>query len=350
VTVRRLASGLVVLLLLLAGAGVAAWRWARAELLEPLPFGAPGDERIVEIRPGSSSRRIIAELERLGVVRHADLVRLYHSRVLGDPPLQAGEYRFVSPVAAVEVLRVLREGEVVTRPVTVVEGLTYLEAADAIAAAGFAEAAALRAQFEDPRRIADLDPAARNLEGYLFPDTYRFARSADASAITDALVARFREVWLEAVVPRRAAGDERPAREVVLLASLVEKEASRDDERPLVASVYTNRLRRGIGLYADPTLIYGLKLAGRWDGNLRRSDLEADGEWNTYRRPGLPPGPICSPGRASLAAAARPAETDLLYFVSRNDGSHVFSRTLAEHNHNVETWQREYFRKRRAQK
>ena len=115
-----------------------------------------------------------------------------------------------------------------------------------------------------------------------------------------------------------------------------------------MSAVYANRLRRGIGLYADPTIIYGLKLAGTWDGDLRRRDLEADSPWNTYKRAGLPPGPICSPGRASLAAALRPADVDYLYFVSRNDGSHVFSETLAEHNRAVDTWQRQYFRQRRA--
>jgi len=133
----------------------------------------------------------------------------------------------------------------------------------------------------------------------------------------------------------------------VILGSLVEKEAKLDEERPLIAAVYANRLRRQIGLYADPTIIYGLKLAGTWDGDLRKRDLESDSPWNTYRRAGLPPGPICSPGLASLRAAARPADVGYLYFVSRNDGSHVFSSTLAEHNRNVEIWQRRYFREHR---
>ena len=148
------------------------------------------------------------------------------------------------------------------------------------------------------------------------------------------------------VQPLRPATDSRPLRELVILASLVEKEAKLDAERPLIAAVYANRLRRGIGLYADPTIIHALKLLGRWNGNLTKADLRMESPWNTYRVPGLPPGPICSPGLASLAAAARPAAVSHLYFVGRNDGSHVFADTLAEHNRNVERWQRQFWRSR----
>ena len=136
--------------------------------------------------------------------------------------------------------------------------------------------------------------------------------------------------------------------EVVTLASIFEREATLDEERPLIAGVYAHRLRRGMALFADPTVIYALQLEGRWDGNLRRGDLELDSPYNTYRYPGLPPGPICSPGVSSLLAAAAPVDTDYLYFVSRNDGSHVFAATLDEHNRNVEQWQRRYWRERWA--
>jgi len=343
----RVALRLLAALALLAGLAVAALVWADRELSRPRAFGEPGSERIVEVASGSSNRAILEQLERAGVLRSATLARLYLTRALGDPPLRAGEYRFVSPVAAREVLARLRAGEVVTYPATLIEGLTLFESAEALARAGFASREALVAEFSRPDRVADLDAAATNLEGFLFPDTYRFPRGASPAAIADALVARFRAVWERAVTAKRAADDRRPPREVVILASLVEKEARADEERPLVAAVYANRLRRGMGLYADPTIIYGLKLAGEWDGNIRRRDLEADSPWNTYRRAGLPPGPICSPGEASLAAAAAPADVDYLYFVSRNDGTHVFSGTLAEHNRNVDRWQRRYFRERR---
>jgi UPF0755 protein len=269
-------------------------------------------------------------------------------RVLDDPPIHAGEYRFDPPLSTVEVLEQLVEGRVVTHPVTVIEGLTYRETAEAIAGAGFGTLDELLAELSSPARIADLDPAAANLEGYLFPDTYRFPRGVSSAAIVDAMVANFRARFAREVRPLLGDPPARPLRDLVILASLVEKEARIDPERPLIAGVYANRLRQGMGLFADPTIIYGLKLEGRWDGDLRRRDLEADSPWNTYKVAGLPPGPICSPGLASLRAAAEPADVPYLYFVSRNDGTHVFAATLAEHNRNVETWQRRYFRERRA--
>lgn len=346
---RGLALGVTLALAAAVAAATLAVR-ARAQLFEPVAFAAPGAERRFEVAKGETTRAVLARLEREGFVRSALVTRLYWSRVLGDPPLRAGEYALTSPASALDLLARLRAGDVVTYPVTIVEGSTYLETAETLARAGFGARAEFVAEFERVGRIADLDDAATTLEGYLFPDTYRFARGTSPSAITEALVARFRQLWRDELARLRAPDDERPLRELVILASLVEKEAGRADERPLVAAVYANRLRRGIGLYADPTLIYGRKLAGTWDGDLRRRDLEADSPWNTYRRGGLPPGPICSPGRASLAAALRPAAVDYLYFVSRNDGSHVFAETLAEHNRNVDTWQRRYFRERRAAK
>ena len=345
----RVARIAVAALALVGVAGALALRVAYRALALPNAFGRPGAELTFEVPSGQSTRVILDRLAVAGVVRSALVARLYHSRILGDPPLRAGEYRFVSPVAALDVLAKLRAGDVVTHPVTIVEGSTAHETAAALARAGFGPREALVHEFDSPARIADLDARAETLEGYLFPDTYRFPRRVAAAAVADALVVRFRAVWGDDVSRLRAPGDERPLRELVILASLVEKETARDAERPLVAAVYSNRLRRGIGLFADPTIIYGLKLAGRWDGDLRRRDLEADSPWNTYRRPGLPPGPICSPGRASLAAALRPAAVDYLYFVSRNDGSHVFSTTLAEHNRAVDAWQRRYFRERRRE-
>lgn len=339
----------LVLLLLAAGAGAwAAFRWAQGELAAPRPFGAAGATREVEVRSGESVRNVLARLESDGLIGSALLARLYHSRVLGDPAIQAGTYRFVSPVSTLTVLRMLRVGEVATDPLTLIEGLTIQESAVAIAAAGFGESAALLAEFRRPERIRDLDPAAPDLEGYLFPDTYRFPRGVSAAAIADRLVAAFRERFEREVRPALAPGDARPVRELVILASLVEKEAKLDAERPLIAAVYANRLRIGMGLYADPTIIHALKLEGRWDGDIRRRDLAMESPWNTYRVAGLPPGPIGSPGIASLRAAARPAAVPYLYFVSRNDGSHVFAETLAEHNRNVERWQRRYFREQRA--
>jgi len=343
---KRLLVVLVLLMIAVAGGAVAAWIWAERRLEEAHAFGAPGEERLFEVRPGESARAICVRLEAERLVRSAMLARLYHSRVLRDPPIQAGTYRFTSPVSTLAVLRMLRQGEVATDPLTVIEGLTIDETATAIAAAGFGDRERLLAEFRSPDRIRELDPAARDLEGYLFPDTYRLPLGASESAIADLLAAAFRDRWAREVRPTLAPDDKRTAREIVILASLVEKEAKLDAERPLIAAVYANRLERGIGLYADPTIIHALKLAGRWDGDIRRRDLEMDSPWNTYRVVGLPPGPIGSPGIASLKAAARPAAAPYLYFVSRNDGSHVFSATLDEHNRNVERWQRQFFRDR----
>ncbi len=343
--IRRLLVGLLALALLALAAAGGTYLWARAELERPRLFAA---EAPIELAAGSSSRAILEQLEAEGVIDSALLARLWLVQVLGDPPLKAGEYRFTPPLSALEVLEKLRRGEIATWPVTLPEGLTLRESAETLARAGFGDLERLVAEFSSPRRIADFDPDADGLEGYLFPDTYRFRRTATAAEIADALVGAFRRRYELEVRPLRSGDDPRPPRELVILASLVEKEARLDTERPLIASVYANRLERGIGLYADPTIIYGLKLEGRWDGNLRRRDLEAESPWNTYRVRGLPPGPICSPGVASLAAAARPADTPLLYFVSRNDGSHVFAETLGEHQRNVDRWQRRYFRERRT--
>lgn len=342
---------LAVLVLLLVFLGAALWgahAWTKRELAAPHAFAPEGTEREFAVASGASARAIFEQLERENFIRSALLVRLFHSRALDDPALQTGVYRLPSPISALEILRMLREGEVATEPLTVIEGLTIAETVEAILRAGFGDRAALVAELARPDRIRDLDPEALDLEGYLFPDTYRFPRGASEAQIADRLVGAFRERFDLEVRPLLAPSDARTVREIVILASLVEKEAKLDAERPLIAAVYANRLRRGIGLYADPTIIHGLKLAGRWDGNLRRRDLEAASPWNTYRVSGLPPGPIASPGAASLRAAARPAESPFLYFVSKNDGSHVFSETLAEHNRNVDRWQRHYFRDRRA--
>lgn len=338
----RFLGGLLLFLLLAAGSA-AFWGWR--EIHRPGP-GSPGAVAVFLVEPGESGGRILLRLESEGRIRSALLARAYLRWGLGSPSLKAGEYELASGLSTVEVLDKLRRGEIRTLVVTLVEGLTIDETAEAIVAAGLGAVGRLHTEFSSPGRIADLDPAARHLEGYLFPDTYRFARGTGERELADTLVGAFRRQYESRVRPLRAANDLRPLRELVILASLVEKEARLDSERPLIAAVYANRLQRGIGLYADPTIIHALKLLGRWNGNLTKADLRMQSPWNTYRVPGLPPGPICSPGLASLEAAALPAVVSFLYFVSRNDGSHVFADTLAEHNRNVERWQKRPFRAR----
>jgi UPF0755 protein len=285
----------------------------------------------------------VTRLEEAGVIRSAGVARLYLLYQLDDPRLLAGEYRFDRPASTAHVLDRIIRGDVVTHPVTVIEGLTLDEIAAAIAAAGLGDRERLRAAMTDPGPIRDLDAAANDLEGYLFPDTYAFPRGTSEIEIVAAMVATFRRAIAPVVGPTPPAGE---VRRLVTLASIVEKETGLDSERPLIAGVFANRLRLGIPLGADPTVIYALKRAGTWDGNVRRADLAMDSPYNTYRVAGLPPGPICSPGLASLQAASAPAQTESLYFVSRNDGSHVFAATLAEHNRNVERWQKAFWRAR----
>lgn len=336
----------IVLMTLLVGGGVGGYAFWRGWRLLTTPYqGFAGEEIYVTIPPGSSGSAILSRLAATGVLPETRWVRLWLVHRLGDPPLHAGEYRFAGPAAPLDILAKLQRGEVALHRVTVVEGLTLTETAEALATAGVAGSEELLAAFSRPGLVADLDPEATNLEGYLFPDTYHFPRAPGAEAVAAEMVGNFRRRFAADVEPL-APAEAPPLRTLVTLASLVEKEARLDEERPLIAGVYANRLRIGMTLGADPTIIYGLKLAGTWDGNLRRHHLTEDAPYNTYRRPGLPPTPICSPGLGSLQAAMRPAATDALYFVSRNDGSHVFSRTLAEHSRAVERWQRQYWRER----
>ncbi len=334
----------VVLVALVAAATAAGWAWWTLHQ----PYRAyEGSEARIEVPSGQGAGTILRRLADAGILVDARLARLYLVYVLGDPPLQAGEYRFERPLSTREVLAKLIRGEIVTYPVTLIEGLTVDESAAALARQGFGDEAALRREMDRAELVADLDPEATNLEGYLHPETYHFARGATEAEIVATLVRTFRQRYRETVEP--LLGAERSVREVVTLASIVEKEARLDEERALIAGVYAHRLRRGIALYADPTVIYALKLLGTWDGNLRSGDLKMDSPYNTYVYPGLPPGPICSPGIKSLAAAAAPADTPYLYFVSRNDGSHVFAESYAEHRRNVDRWQRDYWRRRWAE-
>ena len=198
-------------------------------------------------------------------------------------------------------------------------------------------------------RISDLDPDATDLEGYLFPETYALPRDAPASTLIDAMIDRFRAVYGDEMRAGPVV-QELTTRQLVTLASLVEKETGKPDERPIVAAVYRNRLKIGMPMQADPTIVYVLERAHKYDGNIRRGDLAIDSPYNTYKYPGLPPGPIASPGKASLDAALMPRDVPYLYFVSRNDGSHVFANTFAEHTANVRKFQIEFFRNQKAAK
>jgi UPF0755 protein len=333
---------LLALVLTLAASG-AAW-WVRERLATPYR-GFAAEEVFVDLPPGSGVSRIAADLERAGVVPDALTFGLAARLSGADRRLQAGEYRFTDAASPWQVLDRLARGDVYAHPLTFPEGLTIREMATTFAASGLGTGADFERAAADASLVGELDPDAPTLEGYLFPDTYALSRNAGAEGTAGAMVARFRQSF-DLGLRAEAAARGMSLREVVTLASLIEKETSAPAERTIVSAVYHNRLKLGMPLQCDPTVIYALMRAGRWNGNLTRADLRVDSPYNTYRYPGLPPGPIASPGLRSLEAAVRPADVPYLYFVSRNDGTHVFATTLAEHNRNVREWQVQFFRRR----
>ena len=319
----RLILKLLLLVLLLAAAWLAYALW--------LPL-APGEEKFVMLRPGLSARQIAAELHRAGAIRSARAFRALH--YARRQSLKAGEYRFADPASAFQVYDRVARGDIYVHTVAIPEGYNSYDIAAAIEAAGLGS----RQQFLQLTRselalISDLDPKATSLEGYLFPDTYQFTRTQSVRDMLAAMVRRFRQ-------EAQSVGLTSNIHDVVTMASIVEKETGVPEERPLVAGVFYNRIAKRIILAADPTVIYAALLGGRYDGVINQSDLQMNSPYNTYRYAGLPPGPICNPGRASLEAAMRPAKTEFLYFVSDNQGRHRFSRTMEEHARNVAAYRR----------
>jgi UPF0755 protein len=332
------------LLLILIGVGAAA---GVLYLRVNRPYrGFEGNEQFVEIPQGTGSLPIGERLVAAGVIRDAITFRTALWMSNKGRHLKAGEYRFDRAMTPFEVIDKIARGDVFVINVTFPEGLTFAEMAKIFESHGLGSAASFVQAARDPVPIHDLDPAAKDLEGYLFPETYPLSRHTDAAKLVRTMVARFERV-LTPELRQAAAARNLTVRQAVTLASIVEKETAKAEERPLVAAVYTTRLRIGMPLQCDPTVIYGLVKAGRYDGNIHKEDLSFDSPYNTYRHPGLPPGPIASPGRASIEAAVHPADADYLYFVSRNDGSHEFARTLEDHNRNVQKYQVQYFRDRR---
>ncbi len=329
---------------LAVAAGAGAW-WMYARVQEPFR-GAAEAETFVDIPSGTGPAGIGARLVTAGLVRDAWTFRAAVLLSGRARELKAGEYRFDAPMTALDVVGKIARGEVYTRLLTFREGLTMVEMAAVFEERGFGAAADFTRAAQDASLIHDLDPAARDLEGYLFPETYVLPRHTPAADVVAQMVAGFKKAF-DADLRAAAAAGGLTVRQAVTLASLVEKETASPDERPIVAAVYRNRMKIRMGMQADPTVIYALQKAGKYDGNLSKDDLRFDSPYNTYRYAGLPPGPIASAGRASIEAAVKPAAVDYLYFVSRNDGTHVFASTLAEHNRNVFTWQIQYFRDQR---
>jgi UPF0755 protein len=332
---------LVILFVLLAIVG-AAGTWFYLNIDRPYK-GYDAAEVFVEIPPGSGSATIARRLADAGVVQDVSRFRIALWVTGQGRRLQAGEYRFDRAMSPRDVIDKIARGDVYVTPITFREGLTIRQMATLYESKGFGDAREFIAAASRGELVQDLDPAAKDLEGYLFPDTYTLPRKATAEQLITRMVAGFRKALTSDVVDAMTAKG-LSLRQLVTLASIVEKETGNKDERPLVAAVYANRLKIGMGLQCDPTVIYALERAGRYNGNLTREDLQFDSPYNTYRYAGLPPGPIAAPGRASLAAAASPAPVPYLYFVSKNDGSHAFAETLDQHNRNVQQYQVQYFR------
>jgi UPF0755 protein len=339
----------ILTLVLLATAALGAFVYTTYQRAHEPYKGFSEDEIFYTVAPGASSSSIAEVLQEKGVIENSRLflaVLWYRGTT---QRLQAGEYRFSEPASTVEVIDRLERGDVFYLSVTIPEGLTLAETATLYEEKGLGDAEELRRVFRRSDLIASIDPEAWDLEGYLFPETYQLPRRPAAEDIAVAMVSRFKSVF-DADRKRKAETLELSARELVTLASIVEKETGQADERPLIASVFWNRLNMGMPLQSDPTIIFALKLQENYSGNLRRTDLEMDSPYNTYLHRGLPPGPIASPGLEAIDAVLEPPDTKFLYFVSKNDGSHHFSRTLREHNQAVRKYQIEYFRNQRRRR
>ena len=319
---RSLAAILLILVVVTGGAAFLVYA----------PVHPPADEVFVDFPAGTSSTQMAFKLQSAGTIRSRYAFLLL--RIWKGGSLKAGEYRFAGPESAKAIYLRIQKGDVYTRAITVPEGFNLYDIAAAVQNAGLGTADAfLDAAHRNTDLVASWDPRAKSLEGYLYPDTYRFSRHATPRVMQAAMVRRFRTAIADLGLTSNIA-------RTLVLASLVEKEVRFDDERALAAGVFQNRLQRGMPLQTDPTVIYAALLAGRWTGVIHRSDLDLDSSYNTYRHAGLPPGPICSPGSAALRAAMQPAKTDSLYFVADATGHTQFSVGLKEHASQVDTYRK----------
>jgi peptidoglycan lytic transglycosylase G len=347
----------LILLVIAAGAGWFAWA-----VFSPTEIPT---QTFVMLRPGYSTRRIAAELKAAGVIRSEQAFILWHY-IRRKHSLKAGEYLFEKPANIIDIHKRLGRGDVYFHTVVVPEGFTMFDIARAIETAGLGPADDfLKVARSDTALIAEIAPAAASLEGYLFPDTYEFSRMMTMQEMAAAMVKQFRQTAHQiGLLPPTAesgagASPSSPHIEVeltirptdanlpltdlertVIMASIVEKETAVAEERPLVASVYFNRLTKRIALDADPSIIYAELLAGSYSGALHHADMSFDSAYNTYKNSGLPPGPIANPGRSALEAAMHPAQSDYYYFVADAQGHHRFARTIEEHNNNVAAYRR----------
>jgi UPF0755 protein len=333
-------------LLLILAAGVAGWLWISVAR----PYGTfPAGGVFVDLPHGASSRTVSRLLQQNGVIRSAIAFEIY-ARRHPTRRLQAGEYLFNHPISGHDVFWQIADGHIYEQPFTVREGETIFDIARELEAGQFMLADDFLKAANDATMVHDIAPHAASLEGFLYPATYNLPRHPAANELASQMVTQFKNAWNRVAPPgvsgalgamdKTMTADGRPLVSVVTLASLVERETPKADERPLVAGVFENRLKQQIPLQCDPTVVYALERLGQYSGKLTGQDLHFDSPYNTYVHSGLPPGPIGNPGEASLRAALRPAETHFFYFVANTRGGHFFGATLAEHNRNVTKYHR----------
>jgi UPF0755 protein len=299
------------------------------------PADKGGVDQVFLVKEGASLKEVAGDMEKTGLITNKTLFVLW-TRVKGyGKDIRAGEYSLSPAMPPVQLLEILRKGLVILHPVTIPEGFNREQIAEALAARGLADKKRFLDLTQDKALLRQYGITGPSVEGYLFPDTYHFNRGTATSAIIDTMLKRFKQAV--APIVEKSQGTGMKFEDVVILASIVEKETGRPEERPLIASVFLNRLKLGMRLESDPTVIYGIE---NFDGDLKKKDLAEKTPYNTYVIQGLTPGPIANPGLESIKAVLDPARTEYLYFVSKNDGSHHFSKTLAEHNRAVEIYQK----------
>jgi UPF0755 protein len=325
--------GLAVVVALGAAAGI---YWGGKAWLLHRRASQCGQTQLVEIARGSSLTQAAQALAQAGIIANPRLFQLAARLTDEQGPIKAGEYELSPAMEARRILHFLRTGRIKLHQVLIPEGYTLAQIADRLDEGGIAEAETVLDLAQNQAFIKELGLEEPSLEGYLFPDTYNFPRHLGARAALSAMAARYQKAWKQLAPEAQAQGWSRG--QVTTLASIIQKEAGDDKEMPLISAVYRNRLKKGMRLQADPTVIYGL--GKEFDGNLTRAHLTGDTPYNTYTRTGLPPGPICSPGRAALEAALNPAPAPYLYFVAKGDGKHQFSTTYAQHQKAVDAFQR----------
>jgi UPF0755 protein len=323
------ALGVIVLFLILV--------WLAVGLNPPQKL--PSERVFFDVEKGMGISAVARALKEKGLIRARFPFVISYHLFFYPQKIKAGEYAFSSPLRAKDILDMLIKGKVYLHAVTIPEGLTAQEIAPLVFPLLSDGEDGYRAAFQNTEAISSLDQEAKNLEGYLFPETYSFPKGISSKEAAETMVAEFMSVFDE-TQQSRARALRMTVRKIVILASLIEKETSVPEEKRLVSAVFHNRLRSGMKLDCDPSIIYVLKQEGRYEGRLRKKDMSYDSPYNTYLHAGLPPGPICNPGKEALEAALYPAPENYFYFVSKNDGSHHFSRTFAEHQNAVGMYQK----------